>query len=242
MAATTAIREQLRRLVELQKIDKEIFDFNKEIQEKPAFLAQVKEEFESKKTHLKTLEEKLKGIQVDRKTKELELKAKEDEIAKANAQLSQIKTNKEYTAKLSEIEHIKADKSIAEEKILISYDESDKVSAEIEAEKKMVAEHEKEYLARKKEVEDLVKTLQEKVNILDGQRKQLTPDVDKELLARYELILRKKEGLAIVPVKKSSCGGCFMNVPSQQVNELQMHDHLVACEICTRILYLEDDL
>lgn len=240
--AATAIRDQIRRLVELQKIDKEAFDLKKEMQEKPAFLAQLKDAFEEKKAKLKGLEEKQKTIQLDRKNKELELKTKEDEIAKVNAQLSQLKTNKEYTAKLSEIEHIKADKAIIEEKILVSYDDSDAVAAEIETEKKVVAEQEKTYLSQKKEIEDSVKLLQEKVAVLEGKRKLLTPDVDKDLLTRYELILSKKEGLAIVPVSRSSCGGCFMNVPSQQVNELKMHDHLVMCEMCARILYLEDDL
>jgi len=40
---------------------------------------------------------------VDRKSKEVELQAKEEQIIKANGQLSQLKTNKEYQAKLSEI-------------------------------------------------------------------------------------------------------------------------------------------
>ena len=57
-----------------------------------------------------------------------------------------------------------------------------------------------------------------------------------------EKILQNKQGLAVVPVQVSSCGGCFMNVPAQVINEMKKHENLVFCEMCARILYLEEDL
>ena len=33
-----------------------------------------------------------------------------------------------------------------------------------------------------------------------------------------------------------------MNVTQQQINTIRMHDQLVECEMCQRILYIEDDL
>jgi len=54
-------------------------------------------------------------------------------------------------------------------------------------------------------------------------------------------ILENKQGLALVPVVGSSCGGCHMNVTPQQRNAIKMNEELVFCEMCARILYLEDD-
>jgi predicted nucleic acid-binding Zn-ribbon protein len=238
-----SVQDQIRKIIELQKIDGEIYNLKVELQEKPAVLAQLKDEFELRKGALRELEAKLKAILVSRKDKELELKTKEDEIAKANTQLSQIKTNKEYTAKISEIEHIKADKSIVEEKILVSYDESDGISAQTEKEKVKVEEEEKKYLAKKKETEADTSIIEDRIKVLDSQRRQVLPGVDPAILSRYERILRHKGGVAIVPVVAGgSCGGCFMNVTSQQVNAIKMHQELIECEMCSRILYLEDDL
>ena len=214
----------------------------KELQEKPALLNEIKEKFEAKKAALKELEDKAKAIQLDRKAKELDLKAKEDEIIKGNAQLSQLKTNKEYTAKLSEIETLKASKSIFEEKILASYDESDTINAKIEKEKVFIAEQEKAYLVQKKDIEESLKLLEDRVKVLAGQRNQLSPEVDKEILVRYEKILEKRSGVAIVPVQNEVCGGCYMNVTTHSVNQIKMHEKLIICEMCARILYLEDDL
>ena len=237
-----SMKDQLKKLVELQAIDVEIYQFKTELEEKPAYIEELKRKYEEKKVGLKALEDRLKTIQVDRKSKELELQAKEGDILKANGQLMQLKTNKEYHAKQSEIESIKADKSIVEEKILILYDEGDGVTANINKEKNFLAQEEKQYLSEKKIVDDAIKEIEETVKILDMKRSQIFPDIEKTYLGRYERILENKKGLAIVPVKGNSCGGCFMNVPDQVINEIHMHDRLVLCEMCARILYLEDDL
>ena len=237
-----SVKDQLKKLVDLQKIDGEIYQLKVASEEKPVVIEHLKVDFEKNKDHLKALEDKFKSVQLDRKGKELELKTKEEEIAKANIQLTQLKTNKEYSAKMTEIEHIKADKSIVEEKILISYDDGDAVGKEMEKEKTKVADLEKNFLTKKKEIEEEVRQMEERIKTLEAQRKQIIPGVDPSLLSRYERILEHKQGIAIAPIKDSSCGGCFMNIPTQTINEIKMHDHLVVCEMCTRILYLEDDL
>lgn len=236
-----SVKDQLKKIVELQKVDGEKYNLNIKLKEKPAALEQLKAEFESHKEELKVQEEKSKAIQVDRKEKELDLNSKEDKIAKANADLSQIKTNKEYTAKITEIEHIKADLSIIEEKILISFEESDSINAEIEKEKAKVTEEEERYLVKKKEVEDDVKVIEDRIKVLESQHEQAVPGIDNEYLSRYERILKHKNGLALVPVDSGSCGGCHMNITPQQVNTIKMNEQLVFCEMCARILYLEDD-
>lgn len=237
-----SIRTQIKKLVELQKIDFEIYNFKRELREKPDFIAQLKEKFESNKEGLKRLEDKLKALLVDRKAKELELQAKEGDIAKANTQLSSLKTNKEYQAKLLEIEYIKADKSVIEEKILILFDEGDQVNALIVQEKNKVAEEENKFLVQKSEVDGLIKEFQDKLKVMEAKRNQITPEINPAQLSRYERILENKDGLALVPIKNHCCGGCFMNIPEQVINEMKMHDRVISCEMCARLLYLEDDL
>ena len=237
-----SIKDQIKKLVDLQKIDAEIYTAQTGLTEKPAVIAELKSKFEATKAHLNQLEEKFKVIQLKRKELELEMKAKEDDISKANSQLTQLKTNKEYTAKLNEIASVKADKSIVEEKILLSYDEADAVQGEIAKEKVVVEAQEKQYLARKKEIEDEIKLMEDRVKVLESQRKQQLPGIDRTLLNRYEKVLARKDGLGIVPLNGNSCGGCHMNVPPQTINAIKMHDQLIECEKCLRIMYLEDDL
>ncbi|MBU0467720.1 MAG: hypothetical protein KKF78_05120 [Candidatus Omnitrophica bacterium] len=237
-----SVNDQIVKLVELQKIDYEIYDLKGQLEEKPALLEEKKELFEGKKAKLHELEEKLKTIQLGRKEQELELKVKEEGISKSNAQLSAIKTNKEYTAKISEIENIKADMSVIEDKILLSYEEFDRVNADVEKEKSNVAEEEKKYFSQKAEIEGEVKAIKDRIKVLESQKTQVGSEVDPAYLDMYEKILMRKNGLAIVPLNGSICGGCHLNVLPQEINNLKKKQELVYCEKCNRIIYLEEDL
>ena len=237
-----SIKEQLRKLVELQKIDVDIFSFKKELNDKPVLIEELKKQFEQKKTKLKQLEDGLKILQVDQKNKEIDLKSKEDLIVKTDAQLLQLKTNKDYQTKLLEIESIKADKSIIEEKILLSYDAIDEAKKKIDQERVLVAAEEKKFLEQKRKVDDELAQVQANLQHREGDRRQILPNINPEFLARYDRILNNRDGLALVPVKNHSCGGCYMSIPDQVVNQIKMYDQIVICEMCARLLYLEDEL
>jgi len=235
------IKEQIRSLIDLQAIDSQIYHLKRESQERPQQITELQKNFEDKKNHLKTIEDKTKESQVKRKEKELELATKEENIEKSQVQLYQIKTNKEYQAKLVEMEGLKADKSVLEESIIKFLDETDAAKAEIEKEKANLSEEEKKFNQQKKEIEDRIREIAEQLHQLEAKRNQLIPNVDKKILSQYERILTNRDGLALVPVKDNSCQGCFMNVPPQVINEIKMKDRLVICEVCTRILYIEGE-
>ena len=137
---------------------------------------------------------------------------------------------------------MKADKSIVEEKILLGYDVVDAASKELEAEKAMVAQYEKEFNARKKQVDDDVAVINDQLKVKESQRVRIAPEVRPDYLSRYERILNNKDGLGIVKVIDHSCGGCFMHLTEQVLNELKKYEQIIACDKCARILYLADDL
>jgi len=236
------LKDQIRKLVELQVIDEEIFRFKRELRDKPVEVENLKKEFESQKINLKVLEDKLKTIQVRQKELELDLKVKEETIAKTDASLSLIKTNKEYQARLLEIENLKADKSLVEEKILLGFDEVDAARRALEAERSTVAQYEKEFYAKKKQVDDDMAVIGDQMKVKESQRIRITPQVRPDYLSRYERILNNKNGLGIVKVADHSCGGCFMHLTEQVLNELKKYEQIIACDMCARILYLADEL
>jgi len=237
-----AVLELIKNLVALQKIDIQIYQIRKDLKQKPDLLAERREQFESKKARLKELETQHKNLQVKGKEMDLELQSKEDAIAKASAQLSQIKTNKEYTAKVHEIENIKADKSIVEEKILMSFEEADRFKSAIAQEKEVLADEEKKFDAETKHIEDEIQQLKGRLTKHEQERQQITPHVDAATLNRYEKILVNKDGLAIVPLQGNVCGGCYMNIPAQVINDIKSYEKLIFCELCARILYLPEDI
>lgn len=199
-------------------------------------------EFETKKTKLKSLEETKQKLILKQREKEGELASKEDNIKKIQGQLSLLKTNKEYQAKLSEIESLKADKSLIEEEILKAMDEIDAIKISLETEKKALESDEKIFSEKKSAAAKRSDEINAALSHLEGKRKVENESIDKRILSRYEHILQGKNGLAIVKAENNSCSGCFMHVPHQVINQIKMHEEIIVCESCARILYLDEDM
>jgi predicted nucleic acid-binding Zn-ribbon protein len=242
MTNAASIKDQIRKLVDMQAVDIEAYRLKTELKEKPLEIESLRVAFEAKKANLKKIEEQLKALMLKQKEYEGDLKTKEDAITKADGQLSQLKTNKEYSAKLLEIENIKADKSLSEEKILIGFDQMDEARKAMEAEKVIVAKEEKEFLAKKKEIDDLLAVANDQLAVKESQRNRLAPDVRPDILSRYERLVQNKEGLGIVPVKNGNCQGCFMHLTEQALNKIKINEELMSCDTCARILYFEEEL
>lgn len=239
--ATVSIKEQTGYLIELQTIDTQIHNVNKRLFAIPIELENKNREFEVKKSGLKALEEKNKELLLKKKDEELELAAKEGAITKLQSQLFLIKTNKEYTAMLKEIDGAKADKSLIEDQILGILEHLDNIVAEIDKEKNSLTEEEKKLNKDKAGLEIERKTIEQEIVVFNHKRSQIAPKIDRRILATYERILKNKDGLALVKVVNNACQGCFMNVTHQTVNEIRMYDKLVTCQACARILYEENE-
>ena len=233
----TAINEQIKILVELQKIDGEIYALKKELKAHPEEQKVIDQAFAKKKAHLKAAEEDLKAVQMKQKQKEGDLASREEKIAKLQGQLYSLKSNKEYSAMELEIKGHKADKSLLEEDILRMLDAVDQAKTSAAKEKDLLAGEEKEYRAACDVLKKQAAGIEAKMQELQEKRKAYVPNVEAKLLSQYERILKGLEGLALVPVVHNSCGGCHMELPPQVVNETQAHDKWIVCESCARILY-----
>ncbi|KPK98965.1 MAG: hypothetical protein AMJ95_01530 [Omnitrophica WOR_2 bacterium SM23_72] len=237
---TVDLKAQISNLIKLQTIDSEIYALEHEKEAKPQELKALEEAFEQKKQSLAALEKNLLDLQKQRKDKELELASKEEEVKKLQTQLYSLKTNKEYQAMMQQIEGIKADASVIEDKILSLLDQADKAKNEVEKERQKLKEEEKVFLDQKKKAEDRIREIDDRLAQLQAQRKQVTPNIAEKILAQYERILKNRDGLAIVSVKNNSCQGCNMLVPPQVINLIKMYERVITCEVCNRILYTDE--
>jgi predicted nucleic acid-binding Zn-ribbon protein len=141
---------------------------------------------------------------------------------------------------MQQIQDAKADASVIEDQILGLFEQADKIRNDSSQEKQRLQEEEKAAEGQKKNIRDRIKEIDERIAQLEAQRKQITPALDKKILTQYERILLNRDGLAIVSVKDNSCGGCNMFVPPQVINLIRMYECIITCEVCNRILYIEN--
>ncbi|MEW6008058.1 MAG: C4-type zinc ribbon domain-containing protein [Candidatus Omnitrophota bacterium] len=242
MSENISIKDQLKKLVELQKLDTQILNFKKDKEDKPRELSQLQERFNSNKQKTEELKKEVDTLLVKRKEKELELSAKEETIKKSQQQLYTLKTNKEYAAKLKEIDGVKADKSVIEDELIGVFDMIDSKKDQLASEQERLKLEEQKLSIEREKINNQIKEIDQALETLVNKRKQLAQDIESKILSQYDKVLDNRAGVAIVPVKNDTCQGCFMNVTPQAINEIKMHDRIIICQMCSRILYLEEDL
>jgi hypothetical protein len=236
------LKEETRKLISLQELDSELYALIQEKdKQKPALIQKLKQESEQEKASLKSFQDKLKETQLKKKQKELDLSSKEEAVRKAQSQLYQLKTNKEYKAKLGEIESLKADVSALEEEVLLVLDEIEAAEKKLAQAKEKVEQKDKELAEKEEKIKGEIKDLQVKIDQLNDKRSLAAKEIDAKSLSIYERLIDTCDGQAIAKVVNGSCNACNMKVTAQKVNEIKMYKDFVFCDMCTRILYLEDD-
>lgn len=241
MATPVNLAEQIKLLVELQGLDTQLIKLTAEIDAIPERLKASDDAFKENTVNLKKLEDTVKSLQVKKKEREGALEAGEGTIKKYQGQLGQVKTNKEYSALLDEINRVKADNSLVEEVIINLMDEIDAANKQVSQEKEYLKVEEVKLVEEKKKLGDDAARLEVEADRYRKQRSELTVKIEKTILDKYTRILQNmQDGLAVVAIANDTCQGCFRVMPPQVINEVRMRTAIIICENCARILYVED--
>jgi predicted nucleic acid-binding Zn-ribbon protein len=232
---------ELKTLTELQEIDLEIKSINEKQEEAPKRLNALKEKAAEKKEAYKELNELFKDIHRKKTELEDELEMEKIRLAKCQARLTQLKTNREYQALMKEIEEIKRSGKEREDEVLSLMEESEKNSNEMNAIKDEIELLKKEIVVEEKNLQKVEAKLNKSLNQIQKKRNTITKDVKKELLSRYDFLKEKRAGLAVALVKNQACDGCHMNIPHQLYNELLRNEKIHFCPVCQRIIYVDQE-
>ena len=94
---------------------------------------------------------------------------------------------------------------------------------------------------RKEELEKIIAANEKEEKHFNKLAAEAREHVDSRLLASYEKIRKSyRNGLAVVPVERDACGGCFYAIPPQKQSEIKQHKKVMVCENCGRILVDEE--
>lgn len=234
-----SIKPQIEILRKAQELDREIYQLGVDISTLPEEKKAIQQEFESEKKALSEAEQNLKKIQLAQKEKEGQLAQREAHILKLEGQLSQVKTNKEYTALQHEIATAKADNSILEETILKFFDEVEEAQKKIAEERNHLKEVEKDFSDKISSMDDKVKKSTVAYEEKKKNREDIISQTQTEVKDLYNRVVQKKQGVALAPVRGEICGSCRIQLRAQVLNEVMIGQELVQCENCSRILFYE---
>jgi len=188
-------------------------------------------------------EVQLTKVQFDRL--ELELKTKDEMIAKLRASLNSAKTNKEYAAVLTQLNTTKADNSKTETQSLELLKDIEADETECEDIQKQIDEQKETLEQTRKESEMLADKYQVEINNIQAEWDQVAQTIPNDALDKFKRVAETYDGQAVALIEEQqdkkgaySCGGCFMGITAESVNLLMTKDDIIRCPNCTRILVL----
>jgi predicted nucleic acid-binding Zn-ribbon protein len=228
----------LEKLIELEKVDREILRLSDEVAALPRRVAAIEEKLAEHKAAVEKAKTGIKGNESSRRQFESDIKSFQEKIAKYRSQSSSVKTNDEYRALMHEVEFAEKQISGSEDKILelmIALENEEKSLKRAEAELKTEAAD-----VEKEKVEARVRTAEDE-KLLGGlkeKRAELRSGVNDSALAHYDRVMRQRKS-AISEARNQKCLACFVMVRPQTWQDIRTNEQIITCGSCGRILYFD---
>jgi len=235
------LREVLIKLMELQKIDTQLLQLENTKGDLPQLVRSLEEELLNEKEKRHSDENQLKEYHKEKSRIDTEIKEMEGRMKKYQDQLYKVKNNREYDAVTQEIELVKAEIGKRETRLLELMDLEKEVNEKIEQSAKSIESLEIRLREKKKELEKRLEKTEKDEIALQDQRDKVVRKIEPRILSAYNRIRKAKKDLAVVPVIRNGCGGCYKTLPPQRVLEVREMNRLYYCEVCGRILVWDEE-
>lgn len=237
-----SVEEKLTALVRLQKIDSKLDEIKILKGELPMEVSDLEDELQGLNSRRTRIEEEINGISDFIEQKKNAIKDAEALVKKYEKQSEAVKNSREFEAINKEIEMQTLEGKLADKHIRDANEELAEKARALDVVKKQIATRETTLAHKKGELDKIIAETEKEekhfLDIADDARK----DTDERLLYSYDRIRKSyRNGLAVVPVVRDACGGCFNAIPPQRQSEIRQRKKVMICENCGRIL-VDDDL
>jgi predicted nucleic acid-binding Zn-ribbon protein len=231
------LKEDISVLIALQELDTELSGFDRKIEEKKQELTAREQAIAEKEVLAGQCKEKVAELEQSQRDIKIGSEDAAERIKDRQSKMMQVQTSREHQALLKEIEDAKKTIKETEEQLLQVMEQ-----AEVEESKAKELENlcagERELLAEATvSVEKAVEELNDQRLAVQERRDKLARNLPSSWMKRYDKLLRKREGLAVVQVIDAVCQGCFMTIPPQKYNDIRLGEDIYSCPTCQRTLY-----
>jgi len=231
----------LERLISLQRIDSTIGDGERRLAEEPDRQQALDARIDDAKSKVSTARERLTQSQTSRRDVEKELAVHQGRLSKFRDQLMAVKTNVEYQAMQKEIEFAQHEVKILEDRILEFMLEADDLTAAVKSAEAELAKDTRIVEDDRKTLAADITNIRKALEGLRAERASLVAAISPQVLSTFELVSRRRHGIAIAEARAGICTICHVRLRPQVFNEVRRNDQIIQCDSCNRILYFVPD-
>jgi predicted nucleic acid-binding Zn-ribbon protein len=228
----------LEKLVRLHHAEAELKRALSELAEIPGLRKQIEDRLAQERQHLDAARAALEASQKARKQNEAAVQDLETKRSKYKGQLMEVKTNKEYTAVLHEIEGVERDIKAREDVVLEEMEKAEVLAQEVKREEADFKEHEADARTETAALDARAARLGAEARKLKGERDEVAASVPEDALVLYTRVA-KQRGAAVAEARDGMCQACHVRMRVQIWVEVKKNDQLFQCESCSRVYYYE---
>ncbi len=228
---------QIRLLRTLCDLDEEVAAQEISCQEIPEAIEVLRASVKEAEAEESALETNRREAEKKRALQETESEAEHERLVKSRGRQLEVKTNKEYTALLHEIEGQGRRIDKLETSVLELMERAETLGEELKEKKAEVAKKGVHCATEVKAKEEELGRIQERLSWLQGDRKRLLIDVDPAWLEEYERVRKGRTGRAVVSLDGETCSACHRSLPPQLAYEVRHGEEIHSCPYCNRFLY-----
>lgn len=237
------VEQKLKALDKLQAIDSKIDKIRKIRGALPEEVRDLEDEIAGFETRLSNKQKEEQELEQAIESNREAIKNAELLVKKYEEQQMNVRNNREYDAITKEIELQQLEVQILEKRIKETYVKIEGKQEEKKETEELIEAKKQDLVSKKEELEAITSESQADEEKSAKDRARAEKAVEDRLLRSYNRIRNSmRNGLAVVPVKRGACGGCFSIVPPQKQAEIREKKKLIVCEHCGRILSSVEDV
>jgi predicted nucleic acid-binding Zn-ribbon protein len=229
--------EDLKRLIELQRVDLRLREVTHQIDQFPARLAALEKKLHDAHAAQQARRDRLTESLKSRKRFELDVQALEDKISKYKEQLYEVKSNEAYRALQHEIELAEREKRGGEDKELEAMIAVEELEAALKAGEQEVKKVEADCARERAATEAEQREREAEAAELRKEQEALRAAIQAEMLEQYDRISKAHGGIALAEARDEVCQVCLVRIRPQVFSELKRNEQIILCDSCHRILF-----
>jgi len=231
------VEERLQALYDLQEIDSKIDRIRIIRGELPLEVQDLEDEVAGLETRTEKAAEATKALEADISAKKNQIEESKAAIKKYEEQQKNVRNNREYDSLSKEMEFQTLEMELAEKRIKEFQAKIENKTEVNAAAVEKLNETKNELEHKKNELDEIIAETEKEEQDLLKKSKKAEEVIEDRLLTAYKRIRdNARNGLAVVPVQRSACGGCFNKIPPQRQLDINTHKKVIVCEHCGRIL------
>jgi len=235
--AEMSVAEKLKALYDLQLVDTAIDKIRILRGELPLEVQDLEDEIEGLQTRVSKYDDDIEGLEKSINGKKQEISNAQDLIKKYEEQQNNVRNNREYDSLSKEIEFQTLEIELCEKRIREFSVQIDEKKVVIGESTGVLDERKLDLENKKKELEDIIAETKKEENVMEKKSVELEAIIEERLTSAYKKIRgNARNGLAVVPVERDACGGCFNKIPPQRQLDIASRKKIIVCEYCGRIL------